>query len=147
MKMENDIVHIGTSVVIKGELNGSEDLTVEGQVEGIIHLKEHVLTIAPNGNVTAHVFAKSVIVLGQVSGNITATERVDIRDNASVHADIVSPRVAMAEGAHFRGNIDMQRRDYPAPPVAPTKQSASQTPASADTTMARATQTASPWVH
>ena len=108
--MEKDIVNIGKSVVIKGELNGSEDLTIEGHVEGTIHLKEHVLTIGPNGRIKAQVFAKSVIVLGEVTGNVTASEKVDIRDNGSVDGDIISPRVAIAEGAHFRGSVDMQRK-------------------------------------
>ena len=107
--MEKDIVNIGKSVVIKGELNGSEDLTIEGHVEGTIQLKEHVLTIGPNGRIKAQVFAKSVIVLGEVTGNVTASEKVDLRDNGSVDGDIAAPRVAIAEGAHFRGSIDMQR--------------------------------------
>jgi len=108
--MEKDIVNIGKSVVIKGELNGSEDLTIEGHVEGTIQLREHVLTIGPNGKIKAQVFAKSVIVLGEVTGNVTASDKVDIRDNGSVDGDIVSPRVAIAEGAHFRGSVDMQRK-------------------------------------
>jgi cytoskeletal protein CcmA (bactofilin family) len=111
---EKDIVNIGKSVVIKGELNGSEDLTIEGHVEGTIQLKEHVLTIGPNGRIKAQVFAKSVIVLGEVTGNVTATDKVDIRENGSVDGDIVSPRVAIAEGAHFRGSVDMQRKGAPA---------------------------------
>ena len=117
--MEKDIVNIGKSVVIKGELNGSEDLTIEGHVEGTIQLKEHVLTIGPNGRIKAQVFAKSVIVLGEVTGNVTASDKVDIRDNGSVDGDIVSPRVAIAEGAHFRGSVDMQRKG--AAPAAPEK--------------------------
>jgi cytoskeletal protein CcmA (bactofilin family) len=108
--MEKDIVNIGKSVVIKGELNGSEDLTIEGHVEGTIQLRDHVLTIGPNGKIKAQVFAKAVIVLGEVTGNVTASEKVDIRDNGSVDGDIVSPRVAIAEGAHFRGSVDMQRK-------------------------------------
>ena len=108
--MEKDIVNIGKSVVIKGELNGSEDLTIEGHVEGTIQLRDHVLTIGPNGRIKAQVFAKSVIVLGEVHGNVTASEKVDIRDNGSVDGDIISPRVAIAEGAHFRGSVDMQRK-------------------------------------
>ena len=107
---ERDVVNIGKSVVIKGELNGSEDLTVEGHVEGKIELRDHVLTIGPNGKIKAQVFAKAVIVLGEVNGNVTATEKVDIRDGGSVDGDIVSPRVAIAEGAHFRGSVDMQRK-------------------------------------
>lgn len=111
--MERDVVNIGKSVVIKGELNGSEDLTVEGHVEGKIELRDHVLTIGPNGKIKAQVFAKAVIVLGEVNGNVTATEKVDIRDGGSVDGDIISPRVAIAEGAHFRGSVDMQRKGQP----------------------------------
>jgi len=99
-RIERDVVNIGKSVVIKGELNGSEDLTIEGHVEGKIELKDHVLTIGPNGRIKAQVLAKSVIVLGEVNGNVTATEKVDIRDGGSVDGDIISPRVAIAEGAH-----------------------------------------------
>ena len=110
---ERDIVNIGKSIVIKGELNGSEDLTIEGQVEGTIQLSDHVLTIGPNGRIKAQVFAKAVIVLGEVNGNVTATDKVDIRDNGSVDGDISSPRVAIAEGAHFRGSVDMQKKGAP----------------------------------
>ncbi len=113
--MEKDVVNIGKSVVIKGELNGSEDLTVEGSVEGKVELRDHVLTVGAHGKIKAEVFAKAVIVLGEVVGNITASEKVDIRDNGSVDGDIVSPRVAIAEGAHFRGSVDMQRKAAPAP--------------------------------
>jgi cytoskeletal protein CcmA (bactofilin family) len=122
--MEKDIVNIGKSVVIKGELNGSEDLTIEGHVEGTIQLRDHVLTIGPNGRIKAQVFAKSVIVLGEVTGNVTASDKVDIRDNGSVDGDIISPRVAIAEGAHFRGSVDMQRKATPAaqPSKSETKQ-------------------------
>jgi cytoskeletal protein CcmA (bactofilin family) len=102
-----DVVNIGKSVVIKGELNGSEDLTVEGQVEGKVELKEHVLTIGPHGRIRAAVFAKCVVVLGEVTGDITASDKVDIRDNGSVDGNILAPRVAIAEGAHFRGSVDM----------------------------------------
>ena len=129
--MEKDIVNIGKSVVIKGELNGSEDLTIEGHVEGTIQLREHVLTIGPNGRIKAQVFAKAVIVLGEVTGNVTASDKVDIRDAGSVDGDIVAPRVAIAEGAHFRGSVDMQRKSGPqaapkpaavAPPAPPAPQ-------------------------
>ena len=109
-RIERDLVNIGKSVVIKGELSGSEDLTIEGHVEGKIELRDHVLTIGPNGKIRASVFAKAVIVVGEVVGNITSTEKVEIRDNGSVDGDIISPRVAIAEGAHFRGSVDMQRK-------------------------------------
>ena len=112
MKSQNlrDVVNIGKSVVIKGELNGSEDLTIEGHVEGKIELRDHVLTIGPNGKIKAELFAKSVVVLGEVIGNVSASEKVDIRENGSVEGDITSPRVAIAEGAHFRGSVDMAQK-------------------------------------
>ena len=114
-QLGRDMVNIGKSVVIKGELSGSEDLTIEGQVEGRIDLKDNVLTIGPNGKIKAEVFAKAVVVLGEVTGNVTASEKVDIRDNGSVDGDVASPRVAIAEGAHFRGSVDMQRAGQKAP--------------------------------
>ena len=126
-----DVVNIGKSVVIKGELNGSEDLTIEGQVEGKIELKDHVLTIGPNGKIKAQVFAKALIVLGEVNGNVTATDKVEIRDGGSVDGDIISPRVAIAEGAHFRGSVDMQRKGSQGPdkPQQNQQQSQQQRPA------------------
>ncbi len=104
-----DAVNIGTSVIITGELTGREDLTIEGQVDGKIALREHVLTIGPQGKVNAQVVAKSVVVMGVVHGKITATEIVTIRKNGSVEGDLSAPRVVIEEGAHFRGGIDMQR--------------------------------------
>ena len=133
-----DVVHIGKSVVIKGELNGSEDLTIEGNVEGKIELRDHVLTIGPNGRIRAAVFAKAVIVVGEVVGNVTATEKVDIRDNGSVDGDIISPRVAIAEGAHFRGSVDMKKAGG-APPKTDVK-AADTKPAGAAAPVAPATQ-------
>jgi cytoskeletal protein CcmA (bactofilin family) len=117
---EKDTVNIGKSVVIKGDLTGSEDLTIEGQVEGKIELRQNVLTIGANGKIKASIFAKAVVVLGEVTGDITASERVDIRDAGSVDGDLSAPRIAIADGAHFRGSIDMQRQGAKAPDVKPT---------------------------
>ena len=139
-QLGRDMVNIGKSVVIKGELSGSEDLTIEGHVEGKIELRQNVLTIGPNGRIKAQVFAKSVVILGEVTGNVTASEKVDLRDNGSVDGDIAAPRVAIAEGAHFRGSIDMQRtggkgESKPAAaasqPSTPTQASSQPTPAAA----------------
>jgi cytoskeletal protein CcmA (bactofilin family) len=116
-QQERDMVNIGKSVIIKGELTGSEDLTIEGQVEGKVELKQNVLTIGPNGRIKAQIVAKAVVVQGEVTGNITATERVDIRDAGSVDGDLSAPRVAIADGAHFRGSIDMQKSGGAAKPV------------------------------
>lgn len=109
-QFERDRVGIGRSVILKGELTGSEDLAIEGQIDGKIELRDHVLTIGPNGKIRAQITAKAVVVLGEVVGNIIATEKVDIRDNGSVDGDISAPRVAIAEGAQFRGKVDMQRK-------------------------------------
>jgi cytoskeletal protein CcmA (bactofilin family) len=146
--MERTTVNIGKSVVIKGELSGSEDLTIEGQVDGKIELRQNVLTIGPNGKIKAQVFAKSVVILGEVTGNVTASEKVDIRDNGSVDGDIAAPRVAIAEGAHFRGSIDMQRAGGSAKPAAEKAESkpaaaASNQPAAASATTSGATAGAS----
>src|SRR5687767_3338003 len=102
-QLGRDMVNIGKSVIIKGELSGSEDLTIEGQVEGKIELRQNVLTIGPNGRIKAEINAKAVIVQGEVVGNVTATEKVDIRDAGSVDGDLTAPRIAIADGAHFRG--------------------------------------------
>ena len=122
---------IGKSVVIKGELSASEDLTIEGQVEGKVELKNNTLTIGANGKIKASVFAKAVIVQGEVTGNIHASEKIDIRDAGSVDGDIASPRVAIADGAHFRGSIDMQRTGAAKPADAKPATSTGPTPVSA----------------
>jgi len=101
--------HIGKSVVIKGEVNGREDLTVEGSIDGTMDLREHVLTIGPHGHIKAEIFAKVAIVEGTVTGTITASEKVDLRKTGSVDGDLVAPRVAIAEGAYFRGRVQMER--------------------------------------
>jgi cytoskeletal protein CcmA (bactofilin family) len=111
--MHEEPASIGKSIVINGELSGSEDLTIEGHVDGKIELRDHVLTVGSNGRVTAQVAARLIIVLGSVTGNLTASEKVDIREKGSVEGDIVAPRVAIADGSHFRGSIDMQRKEQP----------------------------------
>jgi cytoskeletal protein CcmA (bactofilin family) len=118
-------VNIGKSVVIKGELSGSEDLTIEGQVEGKIELRQNVLTIGPNARIKAQIAAKTIIVDGSVQGNVMAIERIEIRDKGSVEGDLVAPRVAIADGAHFRGSIDMQKNRAAADRPADQKPAAS----------------------
>ncbi len=103
------IVTIGKSIVVKGELSGKEDLTIEGRIEGKVDLSDHVLTIGPNAKLKAQVSAKSIVVIGEVTGNVAASERISIREEGSVEGDIAAPRVAIAEGATFRGSIDMRR--------------------------------------
>jgi cytoskeletal protein CcmA (bactofilin family) len=103
------IVNIGQSVQIKGELSGNEDLTIEGSVDGKIMLKEHNLTIGANGRITAEISAKTVVVIGKVTGNITASDRVEVSETGVVRGDIRAPRVALSDGSTFKGSIDMER--------------------------------------
>ena len=115
-----DVVNIGKSVIIKGEMSGSENLTIEGQFEGKIELRDNALTVGPNGKIKADMlFAKSVDVLGRVTGKITAVDVVSIRENGSVDGDITAPRIAIADGAHFRGSVDMRRDGVEAKPREP----------------------------
>jgi cytoskeletal protein CcmA (bactofilin family) len=104
-----EFAHIGKSVVIKGELSGSEDLYVDGQVEGTIELRNNNLIVGPNGNVKANVTAKGVVVQGKVDGTVSATERVELRKSAVVNGDVITQRISMEEGAFFKGKIDIQK--------------------------------------
>jgi cytoskeletal protein CcmA (bactofilin family) len=107
--MDAKNMFIGESVVLKGQLSASEDVTILGRVEGTIEMRDHVLTIGHSANVSAETTARTVLVAGSVTGNIVATEKVEIRENGSVEGDITAPKVAMLEGASFRGRVDMQR--------------------------------------
>lgn len=112
--MVDKIVNIGQSVQIKGELNGNEDLLIEGKVDGKINLKDHNLTIGTNGRITAEIHAKTMMVLGEVVGNITADDKVEVAPTGSIKGDITAPHVVLADGARFKGNIDMERKNAPA---------------------------------
>ena len=101
------VMDLGKSVVIKGELSGSEDLTLYGQMEGSIKLPDHTLTIGPHADIKAQVSARSVVIMGAVTGNVTAGEKVEIGATGSVTGDISSPRLAIADGGCFRGKVDM----------------------------------------
>ena len=101
--------NIGKSVLVKGELSGSEDLYVDGQVDGSIDLTGNRLTIGPNGRVKANITARSVTVGGKLEGNIRATDRVDLRQTAIVLGDIATQRIAIEDGAYFKGGVDIQR--------------------------------------
>ena len=122
-------VSIGKTVSITGQLSGSEDLTLDGQVEGRIDLPQNVLTVGASGRIKAQIFAKTVIVHGHVAGDIAASEKVEIRDSGQVQGDIVAPRVAIAEGAQFKGSIDMQRTPAATPAPVSTPRVPEKSPA------------------
>lgn len=107
--LRTDVAHIGKSVVIKGELSGSEDLYLDGEVEGTIELQRNSLTIGPNGRIRAHINAKEVVVHGKVDGNIKCTDRMELRRTAVLVGDVSTQRIVIEDGAFFKGSIDIQR--------------------------------------
>jgi len=102
------MANIGKSISIKGDVVGDEDTVIEGRVEGRIELKNHHLTVGPNGDVAGEIGAKQVTIVGRVTGNITAAERVEICDSGRLDGDIVSPRLLVQEGAQLNGNVSMK---------------------------------------
>src|SRR5215468_12670050 len=101
--------HIGKSVVVKGELSGSEDLYLDGEVEGTIELRDHSLVVGPNGRIRAHISAREVIVHGKAEGNVTGTERVELKKSCVLVGDITTQRVVIEDGAFFKGAVDLHR--------------------------------------
>jgi cytoskeletal protein CcmA (bactofilin family) len=100
-------VNIGPSILIKGELTGMEDLTIDGTVEGKIELRDHNLVVGPNGKIKADIYGKTITITGEVRGNAYASHKVEIGETGTLHGDIVAPRIAIADGAHFKGSVEM----------------------------------------
>ena len=100
---------IGKSLIIKGEVTGSESLYIDGKVEGSIQLPGNRVTIGRNGQVAANINAREVVVLGKVRGNLTASDRVDIRNEGSLTGDVVAQRISIEDGAFFKGGIDIRK--------------------------------------
>jgi cytoskeletal protein CcmA (bactofilin family) len=107
MAVENVPAHIGKTIVICGEVKGSEDLIVDGRVEGTVSLLESRLTIGPNANVAADLSAKDILIMGQVHGNLVASGRVELRAGCRVEGDICALRLAVEDNAIFRGKVDL----------------------------------------
>src|SRR5271167_3581132 len=112
----HEVATIGKSVVVKGELSGSEDLVIDGEVEGSISLRGQSLTVGPNGRLRANIEARNVILHGRVDGNILASDRVELRKSASLSGDITTARISIEDGAFFKGTIDIQKPE-PAPKI------------------------------
>jgi cytoskeletal protein CcmA (bactofilin family) len=104
---EKVVMDLGKSVIIKGELSGSEDFVLYGQMEGSIRLPDHTLTIGPHAGIKAEICAKVVVIMGAVTGNVTAKEKVEIQATGSVVGDIAAPRLAIADGGSLRGKVEM----------------------------------------
>ena len=109
-----DQATIGKSLVIKGAVTGSESLYIDGRVEGSINLSGNRVTVGRNGVVSANINAREIVVLGKVRGNLTASDRVDIRSDGSLTGDVVAARISIEDGAFFKGGIDIRKGGQPA---------------------------------
>ena len=116
--------HIGKSVVVKGEISGSEDLYVDGEVRGSIELRDHGLTVGPNGKVDANVIAREIVVHGTLNGNVQAADKIEIRKTGSILGDLSTARIIIEDGAYFKGSIDILKPGHKAEPHRPTPGSA-----------------------
>jgi cytoskeletal protein CcmA (bactofilin family) len=105
------VMNLGKTVMIKGELSGSEDLTLYGRMEGSVKLPEFTLTIGPDADIRAEISAKTVVIMGGVTGNVIAGEKVEIRASGSVTGDVASPRFAIQDGGCMRGKVATSKTD------------------------------------
>ena len=140
----SDVAHIGKSVIIKGELSGSEDLYLDGEVEGSVELSGHNLTVGPNGHVRANINAKEVIVKGKVDGNISGSDRVELRKSAVLVGDISTQRIVIEDGAYFKGGIDIRKEQTGRTNSGASAQSSTSTPVTPVTTPASSPLPAAP---
>jgi len=125
----SDQATIGKSLVIKGEVTGSESLYIDGRVEGSIHLPGNRVTVGRNGVVAANITAREAVILGKVRGNVTATDRVDIRNEGSLTGDVVAQRISIEDGAFFKGGIDIRKPNAGEKPQAEAQAAAANKPA------------------
>ncbi|KAA6464989.1 polymer-forming cytoskeletal protein [Acidobacteria bacterium AB60] len=107
MAVENGSARIGKTVVIRGEVKGGEDLTIDGHVEGTIQLADNRLTIGPNADVAADLTARDILVMGKVKGNVVATGRVELRSGCLLEGDVRAMRLAIEDNAVLRGKVDL----------------------------------------
>jgi cytoskeletal protein CcmA (bactofilin family) len=104
---------IGKGLYVKGEITGSESLFIDGKIEGSINLPGNRVTVGRNGQVTANVTAREVVILGKIRGNVNASDRVDIRAEGSLAGDVAAARISIEDGAYFKGGIDIRKPDAP----------------------------------
>ncbi len=124
-----DQATIGKSLVVKGEVTGSESLYIDGKVDGTINLPGNRVTVGRNGQVTANITAREIVVLGKVRGNVNASDRVDIRSEGSLSGDVVAQRISIEDGAFFKGGIDIRKPGTPEKPAATTTTTSTPAPA------------------
>ena len=104
----SDVAHIGKSVIIKGQLSGSEDLYLDGEVEGTVELAGNSLSVGPNGRIRANITAREVVIMGKVDGNIKATDRLELRKTGVLNGDVTTSRIVIEDGAFFKGTVEIQ---------------------------------------
>jgi cytoskeletal protein CcmA (bactofilin family) len=102
---------IGKGLFIKGEITGSESLFIDGKVEGSINLPGNRVTVGRNGQVASTITAREIVILGKVRGNVSATDRVDIRAEGALTGDVIAARISIEDGAFFKGGIDIKKPD------------------------------------
>ncbi|HSE84202.1 MAG TPA: polymer-forming cytoskeletal protein [Thermodesulfobacteriota bacterium] len=107
-----EVVKIGKSILIKGEVSGGQNLIIDGGLEGKVQLKDNQVTVGENGKISGEIHAKSIIIHGQVVGNMFAEERLEIKTSGSLKGDITSPRVVIDEGAYFKGSVHMEEETH-----------------------------------
>ena len=106
---ERAVARLGPSLHVKGEISGSEDLHVDGSVEGLIHLEDRKLTVGGSAKLTADIIAREVVVYGSVKGNLRARDRIEIKKDGSVVGDLTTARIMIEDGAYFKGSIEIDR--------------------------------------
>jgi cytoskeletal protein CcmA (bactofilin family) len=113
------LANIGKSISIKGDLTGNEDLVIDGNIEGRIDLPNNQLTIGAEGKIKADIHAKSAVLVGHVTGNVSATERIEVQASGIVDGDVRAPRLVVQEGAVLNGTVEMSeaKRQAPAEPL------------------------------
>jgi cytoskeletal protein CcmA (bactofilin family) len=104
-----DQATIGKGLLVKGEITGSESLYIDGKVEGSINLPGNRVTVGRNGQVAASIIAREIVVLGKIRGNVSASDRVDIRAEGSLSGDVAAARISIEDGAFFKGGIDIRK--------------------------------------
>jgi len=122
------MANIGKSITIKGDLSGNEDLQIDGTVEGRIDLPNNQLTIGAEGRVKAEVHAKAVVVIGHVTGNLSAADRIQVEQTGIVDGDVKAPRLVIQEGAMLNGSVEMGSGASSSSASAPSKPSVAPPP-------------------
>jgi len=123
-----DQATIGKGLIIKGEITGTESLFIDGKVEGNINLPGNRVTVGRNGMVAASITAREIVVLGKVRGNVSASDRVDIRAEGALTGDVSCARISIEDGAFFKGGIDIRKPEGKPTPSGPVAVAAADTP-------------------